>query len=218
MKKIILVTTLLFSLAISAQYGRRDGNRIGISGGVTQTSLMTSTFNAKPELGFAGGFSVRGNYYNNFSMTYGIQFFQNKFSVETITPLAQNEEVTYTYSGAQIRLILSYNLIENHLAIDLGPVVQINDKLKINSGDALNSIPGTLLVASDIVDVTKINGNLYAGISGGSRRVKVVLSYQYGLNNFLNKLNKNDELQLKSGNTNFKGHLGILSGQLLISL
>lgn len=218
MKKIILVTTLLFSLAISAQYGRRDGNRIGISGGVTHTTLMTSNFNTKAELGFAGGFSVRGNYYNNFSMTFGMQFFQNKFSVETLTPLAEKEEVTYSHAGAQIRLILSYNLIENHLAIDLGPVVQINDKLKINSDDAMNSLPGTLLVASDIVDVTKINGNLYAGISGGSRRVKVVLSYQYGLNNFLNKLNKNDELQLKSANTNFKGHLGILSGQLLISL
>ena len=151
-------------------------------------------------------------------MTFGMQFFQNKFSVETLTPLAEKEEVTYSHAGAQIRLILSYNLIENHLAIDLGPVVQINDKLKINSDDAMNSLPGTLLVASDIVDVTKINGNLYAGISGGSRRVKVVLSYQYGLNNFLNKLNKNDELQLKSANTNFKGHLGILSGQLLISL
>jgi hypothetical protein len=218
MKKILLVTAFLLSLTISAQYGHRDGNRIGISAGVTQTSLMTSNFNAKPELGFAGGFSVRGNYYNNFSMAFGMQFFQNRFSLETTTLLAQKEDVVYTTSGVQVRLILSYNLIEDHLSLDLGPVLQVNDKLKISSDKASNTISGTLLNANDIVDVTKINGNLYAGLSGGSRRVKVVVSYQYGLNNFLNKLNKNDELQLKSANTTFTGHLGILSGQLLISL
>ena len=47
-----------------AQTGYRDGNRIGISLGVSQTSLFTSNFDTKPELGFAGGLSVRGNYYN----------------------------------------------------------------------------------------------------------------------------------------------------------
>lgn len=147
-----------------------------------------------------------------------MQFFQNKFSVETTSLLLQKEEVNYTTSGVQIRLLMSYNLVENHLALDFGPVLQVNDKLKINQNDETNIISGTSLNANDILDVTKINGNLYAGISGGSKQVKLVISYQYGMNNFLNKLNSNDELKLKNNNNDFKGHLGIISGQLLISL
>lgn len=218
MKKSILLFTLLFSLTIFGQRGHRDGNRIGISGGVTYTSLTTSNFNTKPELGWAAGFSVRGNYYNDFSMVFGVQFFESKFSVATITPLIEKEEVIYKTMGAQIRLLLSYNLVDNHLAIDFGPVLQVNDQLKMNKNDEVNTILGTPLNANDIVDVTKVNGNLYAGISGGSKRVKAVISYQYGLNNFLNKLNSNEEVKLKNLNSDFKGHLGIISGQLLISL
>ena len=74
------VIFLLFASSIFAQYNYRDGNRIGISAGVSQTSLFTSNFDSKPEFGFAGGLSVRGNYYDNWSMIYGMQFFYNKFS------------------------------------------------------------------------------------------------------------------------------------------
>jgi hypothetical protein len=75
---------LLFTSSFGfAQYGYRDGNRIGISGGVSQTTLFTKNFNSSPETGFAGGLSVRGNYYNNWSMIYGMQFFSNNFSLES---------------------------------------------------------------------------------------------------------------------------------------
>ncbi len=218
MKKSFLVVALLFSIVLFGQYRYRDGNRIGISGGVNLTSLNTSDFKTKPEMGWAAGLSVRGNYYNNWSMTFGMQFFQNKFSVAT-TSLLKNEAVVYKSMGAQVRLVLSYNIIKNHLALDFGPVLQVNDKLKINADDENNLISGKpLLMAKDIVDVSKVNGNFYAGISAGSKLVKVVVSYQYGLNNFLNKLNNDDVLRLKNNNDDFKGHLGIISGQLLINL
>ncbi|TGD58643.1 PorT family protein [Flavobacterium humi] len=217
MKKIFIWVFVLFSVSLSAQYGRRDGNRIGISGGITQTSLMTSNFDANPESGWIGGFSVRGNYYNNFSMVFGMQFTESRFSVASTTLLAQNKDVDYKFLAAQIRLLLSYNIVEDHLSIELGPVLQVNDKLKFNRDDAKNTIAGTALTVADIEDVTKINGNLYMGISAGSKQVKAVLSYQYGVNNFLNNLNKSEELTTKN-NGDFKGHLGILSGQLLINL
>ena len=217
MKKIFLLASILFSVSISAQYGRRDGNRIGISGGITQTSLMTSNFNAKAASGWIGGLSVRGNYYNNFSMFFGMQFTESNFSVETTTISSQNEEVKYKFLAAQIRLLLSYNIIRDHISIELGPVLQVNDKLKIAADDENNLISGTALTAKEIVDVTKINGNIYVGVSAGSKRVKAVLSYQYGLNNFLGNLNQNEELRAKN-NGDFKGHLGIISGQLLFSI
>ena len=83
-KKMTILLLMISSLGF-AQYGYRDGNRIGISGGISQTTLFTNNFNAKPETGFAGGLSVRGNYYNNWSMIYGMQFFSNNFLRKFLT-------------------------------------------------------------------------------------------------------------------------------------
>ena len=95
MKKNIYIFWLLVSTFGYSQYGNRDGNRIGISAGVSQTTLFTDNFTANPELGFAGGLSVRGNYYNNWSMIYGMQFFSNNFSLESNF----NQKIKYNLKG-----------------------------------------------------------------------------------------------------------------------
>ena len=64
MKRIICLLTLFFCFTIHAQYGKRDSNQIGISAGITQMDLFSEQFNAKPEMGWTAGFSLRGNYYN----------------------------------------------------------------------------------------------------------------------------------------------------------
>ena len=218
MKKIILIFALFSTIALSAQRNK-DGNRIGISGGITQTTVTTNNFNTTPELGFVGGLSVRGNFYNDFSMIFGMQFFESNFSTKTIKPTSfAFEDVKYKMMGVQIKLLLSYNIIQDHLAIDLGPVLQVNDKLKYNKSSALNIISGTALQADQVVDISKINGNLYAGISGGTKIVKLVLSYQYGVNNFMNGINKKEESVLANGGKEFSGHYGIIGGQLMINL
>lgn len=218
MKKLLLASFLMVSFTIFGQHGYRDGNRIGIYGGVNQTSLMTSDFNTKPEMGWAAGMQVRGNYYNNFSMIFGMQFFESNFSVETVSPLLQKQEVKNKLMGAQIRLLFSYNLVKDHVSIDFGPVLQVNDKLKIGKNYENNIVSGTALTAKEITDITKINGNMYVGLSAGNRRVRFILNYQYGVNNILNNLNKKDELKVKNNNNAFSGHTGVLSGQVLFNL
>lgn len=218
MKKVLLASLLMVSFTVLGQRGYRDGNRIGIYGGVNHTSLMTSDFNTKPELGWAAGMQVRGNYYNNFSMIFGMQFFESNFSVETISPLLQKQEVQSKLMGAQIRLLFSYNVVKDHVSIDFGPVLQVNDKLKISKDYENNIVSGTALTAKEITDITKINGNMYAGVSAGNRRVRFILNYQYGVNNILNNLNKKDELKVKNNNNAFSGHTGTLSGQVLFNL
>jgi hypothetical protein len=221
MKKLFLA--LLFSFGLltiaHAQYGYRDGNRIGLSAGITQLGLSTSNFMTKPSSGWMGGLSVRGNYYNNFSMIFGMQFTESHFTIasKTATTL-QNTETQFKVMGAQIRLLLSYNIVKDHVSLDFGPVLQVNDKLKIKSTDENNTLNGTPLIAKDILDVTKVNGNLYLGISAGNKRVRAVAFYQYGVNNFLNHLNQNDALLTKNLGRKFDGHLGLLSAQLLVNL
>ena len=211
---------LLFICAFNshAQYRNKDGNRIGISAGISQMSLLSSNFKVKPEMGFMGGLSVRGNYYNDFSMTFGMQFFSNNFSLETVNISFKKEDVKYTVEGVQVRLLLSYNIVEDYVAVDFGPVLQVNGKLKVESDKENNVLTGTLLKAEDIVDVTTINGNLYFGVTAGSKVVKAVIFYQYGVNNFMNKLNKDDDLKALNGGDKFKGNIGLLGRQILISL
>ena len=211
---------LLFICALNsnAQYRNKDGNRIGISAGISQMSLLSSNFKVKPEMGFMGGLSVRGNYYNDFSMTFGMQFFSNNFSLETVNSSFKKEDVKYTVEGVQVRLLLSYNIVEDYVAVDFGPVLQVNGKLKVESGKESNDLNVLGLKAEDIVDVTTINGNLYFGVSAGSKVVKAVIFYQYGVNNFMNKLNKDDDLKALNGGDKFKGNIGLLGAQLLISL
>jgi hypothetical protein len=213
---ILLIVCSTF--VVNAQYREKDGNRIGISGGISQMTLLSSNFKVKPESGFMGGLSVRGNFYNDFSMIFGMQFFNNSFSLESKNASFKKEDVKYTVEGVQVRILLSYNIVENYFAVDFGPVLQVNGKLKVASNKEDNVLTGTSLKAEDIVDVTTINGNLYFGLTGGSKRVKAILFYQYGVNNFMNKLNKDDELKEKNNGNKFKGNIGLLGAQLLISL
>lgn len=214
MKNLFIAFLLMLSVTSFAQYGYRDGNRIGISAGVSQTTLFTNNFDAKPELGFAGGLSVRGNYYNNWSMIYGMQFFSNNFSLESTF----DQKIKYNIQGVQVRLLLSYNVVEDHVSLDFGPVLQINGKMKIASSDETKLLKGTLLKADQILDVSQLSGNFYLGCSAGTKTVRAVIFYEYGFTNFLNKLNKDDALILLNNNDKFKGNLGSINGQVVINL
>lgn len=214
MKKKIIILLLFTSTFGFAQYGYRSGNRIGLSAGVSQTTLFTNNFDTKPELGFSGGLSVRGNYYNNWSMIYGMQFFSNNFSLESTL----NQKIKYNVQGVQVRLLLSYNVIEDHVSLDFGPVLQINGKLGVAATDENKTIKGTLLKANQIIDVSPVSGNFYLGCSAGSKIIRAVIFYEYGFTNFLNKLNKNSDLQEFNNGDSFKGNLGTINGQVIFNL
>ena len=219
MNKFLLSVLFLFATSfVWSQYGRQDGNRIGISAGILQSTLFTDNFDSKPELGFNGGLSVRGNYYNNWSMIYGMQFFYNKFSIESTSLNSLEKATDFNLQGVQVRLLLSYNVVEDHVSIDFGPVLQINGKLNVATKDENNVLNGTAIMAKQIVDVSPINGNVYAGISAGGKVVRLVVFYEYGFTNVFNKLNKNDDLKLLNGNEKFKGNIGMVSAQVLFNL
>lgn len=215
MKTLFLVISIVFfSFSSFAQYEERDGNRIGITSGISQSALLTSNFGSKPGIGWNGGLSVRGNYYNNWSMIYGMQFFQNNIEIETISASNQKANSKFSLSGAQIRLLLSYNVIKDHVSLDFGPVLQINGELKSDSKSAKNIISGTNLTADQIQDVNTINGNAYIGASAGNKRIRGVIFYQYGFTNILKNLNSQEGI----GKYNFKGNMSSISLQLLFNL
>lgn len=221
MRTIVVLFTALFSVFSTAQYGYRDGNRIGISGGISQCTMFTSSFDTQAGNGFAGGLSVRGNYYNNWSMIYGMQFFNSRFSLGKDGLNTRATE--FSLQGVQIRLLLSYNVVQNHVSLDFGPVLQVNGKLAVNGANEnnrikYNSATATAIYAKDIVDVSKIGGAMHLGLSAGSKTVRLLLFYQYGFTNLFNELNKNATLTTNNNNERFKGNLGTINGQVVFNL
>lgn len=209
----ILITFVTFSTA--AQHGHRDSNRIGISGGITQLSLFSEQFNAKPGQGWVGSLSLRGNYYNNWQMVYGMNFTDSSFSLQSLT----GKEIDYKLSAVQVQLVGSYMVIENHLTLEIGPVLQINGKLKVDKDDELLLLKDSpALTAKDITKINQINGNIMAGITAGVKNFRLNVNYQYGFNNIMNSLNKKDDLTVLNGNQRFRANIGMLSAMLTLYL
>lgn len=215
MKKLVVLFVMISSVSL-AQRGHKDSNRIGIGAGLTQMSIYTDNFSVTPEAGWIGGLSVRGNYYNNWQMSFGMFFTDSNFSIPSQNGLLQSKTM-YKMSAVQIYIVPSYVAIEDHLNLEFGPVLQINGKLTIDKDDENNLLldqPG--LIAKDIVDVSKINANFYVGINGGIKNVRARIGYQYGLTNFFRNLKNNDNVKLLG--EKMKGNIGLISGQITIYL
>ncbi|RZJ71938.1 outer membrane beta-barrel protein [Flavobacterium sp.] len=211
MKKYIFGAILLASSAVSAQYGYRDSNMIGLFGGINQTSVNTDNFDTKAETGWNVGLSIRGNFYNDFDMVYAIQFSENKFSVPTVNPLSlQAEDVDYTIQGVKISLMPSYNIVYNHLSIEAGPVLGINGKLKYKEDYENNVIDGTLATVPSIEEGSTFNILGAVGITAGIRHLRLNVQYQYGFNNFFSGVDE------EPFGKKVKGNLGIVTGNLIV--
>jgi len=209
MKRYFLAAFVFCSLGISAQYGKGDYNHIGITLGANYTSLMTNQLETKPEMSWVTGLSIRGNYYNNFSMVYGMHLTEQRFKVATLNGLAQ-EDVNYKLMAAQIYLLLSYKIAGSFVTLDAGPVLQFNGNLQFNDRDADKRILGNeLLKVSDLEKVSTFNALGHVGLTAGVENFRLNLSYQYGLTDLLSNLNKQESIS--SLNTEkLKGNLGIV--------
>jgi hypothetical protein len=212
MKRLYFATVLtLISMSVFSQYDYRDSNRIGISIGINQFTLNTNNFQTKPETGWNAGLSMRGNFYNNWDMVYAMQFSENNFTVVTNSGFI-TEDTNYKLASAQISLMWSYKIVENHLSLEFGPLVQVNGKLNVDKDKENNIITGTTLLAKDIVDINTFNFYPVIGITTGFRHVRLNISYQYGINNMLGNLNS------QNLGYSFKGNPGILNGNLILYL
>ncbi len=105
-------------------------------------------------------------------MSFGMFFTDSNFSLPSANGLLQGK-TSFKMSAVQIYILPSYVVIEDHLNLEFGPVLQVNGKLGIAKKDETNLLldqPG--LIAKDIIDVSKINANFYVGINGGIKKRK----------------------------------------------
>ena len=215
---ITLFFLILFSQFSNAQYGWRDGNRIGLLGGVNMSSLYTSAIDSKSELGWTAGMQVRGNMYNEWSGAFGIRFIESNFSVATKSLYGQANDVKYSLNAAQIHFIFSYNVFDDVMSLDIGPMLQINGDLKFKKGLENYRIENSNLLVKDIKEITPFNGLIYVGTTIGTRVVRLNVNYTLSVNNMFNRLNNQEGLVEKNNNENFTARMGVVSGQLQINL
>jgi len=211
-KALFFVTVLLATFQLSlAQRNFDQSNHIGVAGGITFSDLLTDNFNTEQGTGFIVSFNTRGAFYNNFDLIYGLNFLQTKVGISASnatdpTILFTEQFVDYAISSAQIKILLSYNIIAKHLSVEAGPLLNVNGKMNIDDERFENFIINGFdqLRAGDIQNISKINAHLTGGITAGLTNIRLSAQYQYGLTNTLNALN--DLENVNSENIDFKGN------------
>lgn len=221
---------LLFMCAIvlcATSYGQSRGkkggtyNRLGIQGRYAALTIDSDNVDITGGNGFLGGFSTRGRYYNNWGMIYGMDFLSINSEVATSGSAGlQAQSTSYNLIGAQLNLLASYNLIGQHLAIDIGPALLINSKMTLDDNNQESNIVNgyTTLTAGELQDVSTINPFGVIAITGGFESVRFTVQYQYGLSNFFGRLEDQDFTDPLAITTDFKATSSIVSGGIVFYL
>lgn len=211
LKNLTFVTLAIFFLnSLNAQRIEESYNRLGILGGYTLFDINTTDLITKQTGGFMAGFTTRGSLRNEFDLIYGITFFNNKIDISgrglnVNDGTVDQEFIPYTIQAVQINFLGSLNIIRHHLSIEVGPILNVNGKMKLDNSNYENYILDgyTLIKAADIQDISKVNARVMGGISAGLEGFRLMFQYQYGITNMLKNLNdlnlENNEFQ---GNSN----------------
>ena len=101
------------------------------------------------------------------------------------------QPIKYTIQAVQVNFLGSLNIVKHHLSIELGPVLNVNGKMKVDSDRFDNYIISGYnnLRASDLEDISKVNLRVLGGITAGLENFRLTAQYQYGLTNMLKNLN-----------------------------
>lgn len=201
--------------------GSGNYNRIGLQGRYALLDIVTSDFEAAGDTGFMAGLTTRGRLYNNFGMVYGIDFVSLSTNVQgRALGNASFEDMQYNIIGAQLNLLLSYNILEQNLAIEAGPALLVNSKMTLkNVGQEDNIVKGyASLKATDIEEISRINPFVVVALTGGFERIRFSIQYQYGFTNILGNLNSQDLQDVDRTVPEFKGTSSIISGGIVLYL
>lgn len=218
---------LLFSgLLLISFYGNTqrlwDGshNLLGLQVGVNHFKIAATKLPFSPGKSWTVGFTTRSNYRDNFQFIYGLNVFdfQNHFTGRPKAEVSKSlQKVKMSMIGVQANLFGSYKIINNHLSVEGGPVVQVNGPLIPQTNKKLYYVGDFDFQAQDLKKIAPFNVNLAIGVSGGFEKLKLWAQYQYGLNNFLGPLSK-DLQSIDPRAADLKGHLHILAAGVVVLL
>ena len=199
--QLLVVATLLFVTNSFSQSRYNDYNRFGLSAGIHQFDIKTNDLVTTKSTGFHGGLSTRGTVARSFDMIYFLTL--NRHEVNFVgreNILAITEEIPFKLLAVKIGLLGSYKIMEKHLSLEFGSALQLSDKFEFESTFDDYILEGyDTFTAKDARQTSRINILGIIGISAGFQSFKISFQYEYGISNFLSKLEA-DQKKLK-GNT-----------------
>jgi len=144
-------------------------------------------------------------------MVYGIDFLIANLNIDG-RALGQTvfEDVEYSIIGAQVNVLLTYNILEEYLSVDFGPSLLINSNLRVrNDGQEDNIIRGFDSLRAE--DISGISPFLVFGLSGGFETIQFTIQYQYGFTNILENINNQRLEEVDAGAIDFRGNASIFT-------
>lgn len=213
LKFFLFVSIFTCLTSINAQnrnYGGDSYNRLGIQAGVTHGGIDSDNFTTTKNTGIMAGLTTRSNVWNNFLVVYGVNFYSMKTGImgHELTS-SKMENMDFKTTGVQLNLFAGHKLIDEHLSVEIGPILQINSKWEVEEKFENYLVEDYIITAKDLEEVSRVNLNVAANISAGFPDIKLWVQYQYGVSNFMKNLNEKG-LQIKDPRaTNLEGHLGL---------
>lgn len=213
----ILICSLFNPLAAQRRnYGGDSYNRLGAQVGVTHGGIDSDNFSTTKTTGFTGGLTTRANVWNNFLVVYGVNFYSMKTGIMGHA-LSSNEfeNIEFQTTGVQLNLFAGHKIIQEHLSIEAGPVLQVNSKWEVDNQFKDHLVEDYLFTAKDLEEVSRINLNAAVSLSAGIADVKFWVQYQYGITNFMKKLNEGDLKNIDPRAANLEGHLSMAAAGIV---
>lgn len=224
----VLVVFMISFVTLSQAQSRPRGNvriqnGIGIMGAATQFDIITDNFETKAGnswlLGASATVDIPHKWYN---VSYSIQLSESKIEIaarpQAASVLAE-EYVEYKMFAAQIALMAHIKIVSSYLTLDLGPMLQYNDKLQMSDKNQENFILNgyDTLLASEISDISRFNVNGTVGLTAGYEFIKLRAQYIYGFTNILNKLNDKNLDTTGTAESKFKGNQSMWLFGIMVS-
>ena len=225
-KHLLLVFICIAFVTIGyAQHRRyKISNGFAIGGGLTQFDILTDNFNTTKGNGWLISASATGDLPHKwYNISYGMQLSENTLEItgaEFDEEAFRETQIEYKLMAVQLSLLFHVKVIPNFITLDLGPVIQYNGKLEMQSSDEENlfvTLAGSeTVLAKNLEDISQFNVNGAVGATLGFKFIKFRAQYIYGFTNMLNKLN-DQEFNSGAGKSDFKGNQSMLTFSALIT-
>lgn len=222
-KKLLLLASVLL-LAFNSQAQRKlwDGQyvRLGLQAGVNHFNISTDQLPVQPGTSWTAGFTTRASFYNDFQFIYGINFYDLNVKIDGREKIEATvlEPLDFNMIAVQGNFFGSYKLLDHHLSVEAGPVIQVNGNLDARQDIEYYYLGHYDVPAIEFEDVSAFNINFAVGLSGGFEAIKFWVQYQHGLNNIFKRLADEELQEIDPDLPALRGNISMISGGITMFL
>ena len=193
---LVVVSIAFVTLGFAQHRSYTVKNGFALGAGLTQYNINTNNFNTSSGSGWLITASSTADIPHKwFNVSFGMQLSENNMEISGLMldeDVLVAQQLDYNIFAAQLSMLFHIKAVKNLLTLDVGPVLQYNGKLELQSEnrDALFIAVGdNTFLAQQLEDVSQFNVNGAIGTTLGFKAIKLRAQYIYGFTNIFSKLN-----------------------------